>query len=131
MFIRQLLRTIIILLPLFCFTWVIGLFAIAPGQAGQVFAILFIVANSLQVRIYVYNQFHSMQLSFQCISFLSACMIVILYSFYFCASKGFLIFVLHVLRHEKVWGKIKSWCKCDKVKLILYITTGYLCYVYS
>ena len=48
-FIRQLLRTIIILLPLFCFTWVIGLFAVAPGQAGQVFAVLFIVANSLQV----------------------------------------------------------------------------------
>ena len=54
MFVRQLLRTIIILLPLFCFTWVIGLFAVAPGQAGQVFAVLFIVANSLQV---LYNQF--------------------------------------------------------------------------
>ena len=54
MFIRQLLRTIVILLPLFCFTWVIGLFAVAPGQAGQVFAVLFIVANSLQV---LYNQF--------------------------------------------------------------------------
>ena len=53
MFIRQLLRTIVILLPLFCFTWVIGLFAVAPGQAGQVFAILFIVANSLQVYMYI------------------------------------------------------------------------------
>ena len=45
---RQLLKTMVILVPLLGFTWIIRLFAVE--EEGRVFAYLFVIANVFQVR---------------------------------------------------------------------------------
>ena len=46
---RQLIKAIIILMPLMGVTWIIGLFAVSAHPATYIFSIAFIVLNTLQV----------------------------------------------------------------------------------
>ena len=101
------MKAAFLLVPLLGFTWIIGLFAV--GEEGRVFAYLFVIANVFQVRRTALINFYSIQsldgkqddvgnissVRFQ--SFFSAIIL-----------QGLFIFLFHVLRHEKVYGKIKD-----------------------
>jgi hypothetical protein len=68
---KQLIKAIIILMPLMGVTWIIGLFAVSAHPATYIFSIAFIVLNTLQ---------------------------------------GAAIFFFHVVRHDKIWGKLTLAC---------------------
>ena len=109
------MKTTIILVPLLGFTWIIGLFAV--GEEGKAFAYLFVIANVFQVRetasrsIYaIANRdlsMHAIHTLHEC-SFFSAHLIHYIHIYVHLYIQGLFIFVLHVLRHEKVYGKIKG-----------------------
>ena len=109
------MKTTVILVPLLGFTWIIGLFAV--GEEGKVFAYVFVFANVFQVRettsrsIYaIVNRDHGMRLFIYTLheySFISAHFINI-HIYVHLYIQGLFIFVLHVLRHEKVYGKIRG-----------------------
>ena len=107
------MKATIILVPVLGFTWIIGLFAV--GEEGKVFAYLFVIGNVFQVRetasrsIYATAQKDDgMCAVIPCMNahpFLPTSYVRMYVHLYI---QGLFIFVLHVLRHEKVYGKIKD-----------------------
>ena len=93
------MKATIILVPLMGFTWIIGLFAV--GEEGRVFAYLFVFANVFQVRERT-SLTITVFLSLDCKQ--SWPMRYLLPPGNF--TQGLFIFLLHVVRHERVYGKI-------------------------
>ena len=118
------MKATIILVPLMGFTWIIGLFAV--GEEGRVFAYLFVFANVFQVRegtsltITVFLSLDCKQ-SWPSRSLLPPGIFM----------QGLFIFVLHVVRHEKVYGKIKlpKFRKQVSTVVIKYQSTSLLAFV--
>ena len=52
---RELMKAVIMLLPLLGMTWIIGIFAVNNGT--QVFAWIFAILNSLQVNYIIHNSY--------------------------------------------------------------------------
>ena len=82
------------------FTWIIGLFAV--GEEGRVFAYLFVFANVFQVRGRLYCS-TVLRGEYEQLSSMTNCHRS---SAHF--MQGLFIFLFHVVRHEKAYGKIKS-----------------------
>ena len=87
------------------------------GEEGRVFAYLFVLANVFQVReptscsIYATAKKGDDMLAFHTLhecSFFPTHFITYIYTYIHLYIQGLFIFVLHVLRHEKVYGKIKG-----------------------
>ena len=97
------MKATIVLVPLMGFTWIIGLFAV--GEEGRVFAYLFVFANVFQVREGS-NLTITVFLSLNCKQSWPTRSLSTTSSWNF--MQGLFIFVLHVVRHEKVYGKIKD-----------------------
>ena len=134
------MKATVILVPLLGFTWIIGLFAV--GEEGRIFAYLFVIGNVFQVRettscsIYAtVKKEDSMRAVIPCMnahSFLHTSYVRMYVHLYI---QGLFIFLLHVLRHEKVYGKIKdklpNISKLVSIVTYIYIHNIYIIYTYT
>ena len=100
-FYRKLMKATVILMPLLGLTWLIGLLAAIPfpQPVPLILAAFFLVLNTLQVRI----PSHTICLTTH-------------YVFPHCISQGAFIFFFHVVRHDRIWPKLRRICFCIKKK---------------
>ena len=104
---RCLMMTNIIIVPVLAFTWIIGLFAV--GGQEKIYAILFVLANVLRVKV-LYKMFqhalHHLNLSN--------------------LMQRLIIFLLYVVLHEKMFKWIKGRRSNSKMRVSILSSLVYI-----